>query len=143
MAQDTWRRATSVLAGRECASLSNRLTYPAVFLLFVLMTQPPNDNSSTKLGIKKKNDSRGLATEVQLLGFVRSTGGKGNQPRLWNIQNLGPVPPYTPFPSDQFTNTPLLTSPTAHQKSPLYQHFTGFWNLISKLSRVLFLARCL
>jgi len=32
-------------------------------------------------------------TEVQLLSFVCSTGGKGSQPRLWNIQNLGPVPP--------------------------------------------------
>ena len=34
-------------------------------------------------------------TEVQLLSFVCSTGGKGSKPRLWNIQNLGPVPPYT------------------------------------------------
>ena len=27
-------------------------------------------------------------------GTVCSTGGKGRQPRLWNIQNLGAVPPY-------------------------------------------------
>ena len=32
-------------------------------------------------------------TEVELLSFVCSTGGKGYKPRLWNIQNLGPVPP--------------------------------------------------
>ena len=33
-------------------------------------------------------------TEVQLLSFVCSTGGKGSEPRVWNIQNLGAVPPY-------------------------------------------------
>ena len=33
-------------------------------------------------------------TEVQLLSFVCSTGGKGSKLRLWNIQNLGPVPLY-------------------------------------------------
>ena len=33
-------------------------------------------------------------TEVQLLSFVCSTGGKGSKPRLWNVQNLGAVPPY-------------------------------------------------
>jgi len=33
-------------------------------------------------------------TEVQLLSIVCSTGGRGSKPRLWNIQNLGAVPPY-------------------------------------------------
>ena len=32
---------------------------------------------------------------IQLLSFVCSTGRKGSKPRLWNIQNLGPVPPYS------------------------------------------------
>ena len=38
-----------------------------------------------------------VCTEVQLLSFVCSTGRKGSKPRLWNIQNLGPVPPYAPL----------------------------------------------
>ena len=38
-----------------------------------------------------------LCTEVQLLSFVCSTGGKGDQPRLWNIQRLGAVPSYGTF----------------------------------------------
>ena len=33
------------------------------------------------------------STEVQLLSFVCSIGGKSGQPGLWNIQNLGAVPP--------------------------------------------------
>ena len=32
-----------------------------------------------------------FSTEVQLLSFVCSTGGKGSKSRLWNIQNLGAV----------------------------------------------------
>jgi len=35
-----------------------------------------------------------VPTEVQLLSFVGSIQGKGSKPRLWNIQNLGAVPPY-------------------------------------------------
>ena len=35
-----------------------------------------------------------LRTEVQLLSIVCSTGGRGSKPHLWNIQNLGAVPPY-------------------------------------------------
>jgi len=34
-----------------------------------------------------------IHTEVQLLRFVCSTGGKGGKPRLWNLQNLGAAPP--------------------------------------------------
>ena len=33
-------------------------------------------------------------TEVQGLSCVGSTGGEGSKPRLWNLRNLGPVPPY-------------------------------------------------
>lgn len=32
-------------------------------------------------------------TEVQLLSFVCSTGGKGRKSSLWNLQNLGSAPP--------------------------------------------------
>jgi len=38
---------------------------------------------------------RRCSTEVQLLSFVCCTGGRGSKPRLWNIQNLGVVPPYS------------------------------------------------
>ena len=31
------------------------------------------------------------STEVELLSFVCSTGGKGSKPRLWNIQKLRAV----------------------------------------------------
>ena len=33
--------------------------------------------------------------EVQGIGFVGSTGSEGSKPRLWNLQNLCPVLPYT------------------------------------------------
>jgi len=33
-------------------------------------------------------------TEVLLLCLICSTGCKGSKPRLWNLQNLGAVPPY-------------------------------------------------
>jgi len=32
-------------------------------------------------------------TEAQGLGFVGSIAGEGSKPRLWKLQNLGPVPP--------------------------------------------------
>jgi len=32
-------------------------------------------------------------TEVQLLSFVCSTGRKASKTSLWNVQNLGAVPP--------------------------------------------------
>ena len=47
-----------------------------------------------------------LSTEVQLLSFVCFTGGKGSQPRLWNIQNLGAVPPYHFAGGDDFMPSP-------------------------------------
>ena len=34
-------------------------------------------------------------TEVQRISFVGYTGGEGGSPRLWNLQNLHAVPPYT------------------------------------------------
>jgi len=33
-------------------------------------------------------------TEVQGISSVGYTGGEGSKPRLWNLQNLCPVPPY-------------------------------------------------
>ena len=36
---------------------------------------------------------RDIRTEVQGLSFVGSTGGEDDGPRLWNLQNLGPIPP--------------------------------------------------
>ena len=33
-------------------------------------------------------------TEGHTVSFVGSTGGEGSKPRLWNLQNLCPVPPY-------------------------------------------------
>ena len=35
-----------------------------------------------------------LSTEVQGISFVGYTGGEGSKLRLWNLQNLCPVPPY-------------------------------------------------
>jgi len=32
-------------------------------------------------------------TEVQGISSVGYTGGEGSKPRLWNLQNLCPVPP--------------------------------------------------
>ena len=34
-----------------------------------------------------------LSTEVQGISFVGYTGVVGGRPRLWNLQNLCPVPP--------------------------------------------------
>jgi len=34
-------------------------------------------------------------TEVQGISFVGYTGTVGGRPRLWNLQNLCPVPPYS------------------------------------------------
>ena len=34
-------------------------------------------------------------TEVQGISFVGYTGDEGSKSRLWNLQNLCPVPPYT------------------------------------------------
>jgi len=36
-------------------------------------------------------------TEVQRISFVGYTGGEGGSPRLWNLQNLHAVPPYSIF----------------------------------------------
>jgi len=36
-------------------------------------------------------------TEVQRVSFVGCTGGEGGSPRLWNLQNLHAVPPYSDF----------------------------------------------
>ena len=44
--------------------------------------------------LRSKRHTGVHCTEVQLLSFVCSTEGKGSKPRLWNIQNLGAVPPY-------------------------------------------------
>ena len=35
----------------------------------------------------------GVTPEVQGISFVGCTGGEGSKPRLWNLQNLCPVPP--------------------------------------------------
>jgi len=37
---------------------------------------------------------RSVHTEVQGISFVGYTGGEGSKLRLWNLQNLCPVPPY-------------------------------------------------
>jgi len=43
--------------------------------------------------LKVARDSRQIPTEVQGISFVGYTGSEGSKPRLWNLQNLCPVPP--------------------------------------------------
>ena len=48
-------------------------------------------SSVVRLILGAKNILRRYSSIVQLLSFVCSTEGKGSQPCLWNIQNLGAV----------------------------------------------------
>jgi len=45
--------------------------------------------------LKRKEPRDTVSTEVQGISFVGYTGSEGSKPRLWNLQNLCPVPPYS------------------------------------------------